>query len=150
MNNRDKPRKNLLMKVISLLACIYFINALIKPSYVISECNWRDEMYLGSIWDYGSDYWCLLEEVILAEHMAVSRETLVGQSRAAVPTCEASRVPTSFQNPQNVLVQDDFLASTAFWYRGYNRKSRRQWINEVYNLCSMKTKEIQYSINNIL
>lgn len=67
-----------------------------------------------------SNYWCLLEEVIFAEHVAISRETFIGQPGTAIPTRETSCMPTSLENPQNIFVQNNFLASTAFWYRGCN------------------------------
>lgn len=66
-----------------------------------------------------------LEEVLLAEDLAISSETLVAQLSTALTALEALGVPRAVQHLQDEAVQNQLLTSTTFGDAGCKEESTR-------------------------
>jgi hypothetical protein len=66
-----------------------------------------------------------LEEVLLAEDLTITGETLVAELPATLAALEALRVPRSVQHLQDEAVQNQFLAASTLRDAGCNKTSNR-------------------------
>lgn len=71
-----------------------------------------------------------LEEVVLAEDLAVSGETLVTELATTFAAFKALRVPRPVQHFQDETVQNQLLTTSTFWDAGCNRANTGYTISD--------------------
>jgi hypothetical protein len=78
-----------------------------------------------------------LEEIVLAEDLAVSGETFVTELPATFAAFKALRVPRPVQHLQDETVQNQFLTTSTFWDAGCNKA------NTGYNISHYMSFDIK-------
>jgi hypothetical protein len=76
-----------------------------------------------------------LEEIVLAEDLTVSGETLVTELPTTFAALEALGVPRPVQHLQDEAVQNQLLATPAFWDAGCNKGNARYNISRYCHPC---------------
>lgn len=67
----------------------------------------------------------LLEEVVLAEQLTISSETLIVELSMTFTTLQAFCMPRSLQDFEDESVQDEFVTSTTFGYGCWKKVERK-------------------------